>query len=65
MDAEKLELIGIRLRLLDLVAPYEITVKQLLPFSDECLAILQIPLQEREKALYELVNKIRKYYKVG
>lgn len=65
MNTEKLELIGVRLRLLDLVSHYEISVKQLLPFSDECSAIVQIPLQEREKALNELVNKIRNYYKVG
>ncbi len=58
-----LEEIEIKLALVDILEPYGIGGNELIPFVEENLAILQFPLQERGTALYELADKIKKYYK--
>lgn len=63
MAKSDIDKVGIKLQLLDLVEPYGVTGKELTPFTEENLAILELPSQERDKALYELADKIKKYYR--
>lgn len=58
-DLDELE---IKLSLLDIVAPYGVTGKDLSLFGAESLFILQLPPQERKKALFDLADRIKKYY---
>ncbi len=58
-----LEIRGIKLDLIDLVTPYGVKGKDLLPFEAENIAILELPSQERQSALCELAKKIIEYYK--
>jgi len=62
MAKSDIDKVGIKLQLLDLVEPYGITGTELTPFTEETLAILELPSQERDKALHELADKIKKYY---
>lgn len=57
------ELVKLRLDLVDRLAPYEITGKDLIPYDDEVRAILSLPENEQKKRLNRLVDKIRSQYK--
>lgn len=57
-----LDEVEIKLKLMDIVSPYGVIGKELFPFIEENLAILQLPSQQRKKALYDLADKIKKYY---
>lgn len=56
------EEIEIKLKLVDLVSPYGVMGREIIPFAEENLAILQLPSQERKKAIYDLADKIKKCY---
>lgn len=62
MAKSDIDKVGIKLQLLDMVEPYGVTSTELTPFTEETLVILELPSQERDKALYELADKIKKYY---
>ena len=61
--AKGTDLIELRLDLIDRLAPYEITVKELYPFDEDLRALAKLPSKQREKRFNELVDKIRTHYK--
>lgn len=63
MAKSDIDAVGIKLELLDLLVPYGVTGAELTPFTEDTLAILELPSQERDKALSELADKIKNYYR--
>ena len=61
--AKGTDLIELRLDLIDRLAPYEITVKELYPFDEDLRALAKLPSKQRDKRFNELVDKIRTHYK--
>lgn len=61
--AKDTDLIGLRLDLIDRLAPYEITAKELYPFDGDLRAIAKLPSKQRKKRFNDLVDRIRTHYK--
>lgn len=63
MAMKDTDLIELRLDLIDRLAPYEITVRELFPFDEDLRALTNLPSKQREKQFNALVDKIRTHYK--
>lgn len=63
IDEQDIELKGLRLDLIDLVSPYGISGKELGMFDNEVSSLVGLDPEIQRKSLYELAEKIKKYYK--
>ena len=63
MANKDMDLVELKLALIDRLARYEITVKDLYPFEEDLRALVDKPSKQREKQFNNLVDKIRTHYK--
>lgn len=53
----------LRLDLIDMVSPYGVTIRELYLFDEEVQSLAEVAPEIQRKSLYELVEKIKGYYK--
>ena len=58
----QLELKGLRLDMIDHLEPYEITAREISPFDEELISLVDIPLIRRKDEFIKLADKIKTHY---
>lgn len=63
IDKRGMELLELRINLIDLVSPYGLFSDELLMFDDEVSSLVGLDPEIQRKSLKKLAGKIKAYYK--